>query len=61
MESIEYIVSGPSVYDVADAVTRAADFLAGGFETFIVPIAWTFSQVFDETVYWIGDAIGISQ
>ena len=40
----------PTNYEMA---YRVADFMMGGFETFIVPIAWTFG----ESLEYVGDAV----
>lgn len=40
----------PTGYEMA---YRVADFLTGGFQTFIVPIAWTFG----ESLEYVGDSV----
>lgn len=40
---------------------EAAEFISGGWYTFIVPIAWTFQESVDSTVYAVAEFFGISQ
>jgi hypothetical protein len=56
-EFVEYVVSSISDGSAEESVRLFMD----GFQTFIVPIAWTFSEAFDSTVYAIGEFLGISE
>jgi hypothetical protein len=57
MEFVEYVYA-TTENGVTEEIGRL---FTDGLNMFLVPIAWTFSEAFDSTVYAIGDYLGISE